>query len=587
MSTRWQVCIAMGLVLVGLGSASEAQMTVMLKSEKGYVGTAISGRVEAHDDRVNRSCVFYLEDHGDAGNGERYVALKDAYSNKYLVGQDDGSVYSNRDQRGAWETWTMIDNGNGTFAFRSDSGKYLVADEDHALRANRDGIGPWESFAIERAQHKGCWDEAAQQEWETNDDGSARCGLPALIDNWACGTIKSASLKALFFSGPRTLRDCPGDPTGLTKQALCFKSDGSRNCETGPSPIPFFAPPWQTRTFDQNPTPMIVGGDAAAEFDGQTSLTIGRYRLPSAFFISMDIDQIDSVERWRHLLELGAVEHGWNAPLRIETGEEGELYVALGNGSASVEATFEQVWSRGSGVQLEFAYDHARRAGNLYGESGYIGTLVADLDPSAVDGTLIAGSHKGTERFFEGQVNAVLVDPNGRDAGRNPGALNLRSGWLGFGGSRALNVSQGGIDYMLSDQGNFTVKAEVLVNASSQWNHLIELGTPQYGWNAPLRIEIGNAGEWYVAMGDGSAFTEQVFQGSWSHGDWVNFHFSFDSGSQTGSFYENGVHLGDMQVPTEGVSLAGQLILGGYRGQDRFFSGEMRNLYIGQGASAP
>lgn len=106
-------------------------------------------------------------------------------------------------------------------------------------------------------------------------------------------------------------------------------------------------------------------------------------------------------------------------------------------------------------------------------------------------------------------------------------------------------------------------------------------------WNAPLRIEVGNEGEWYVSMGDGSSFTEQVFQGSWSYGDWVNFHFSFDGGSQTGSLFENGVHLGDIQVVSEGISLAGQLILGSFRGQERFFSGEMRGLYIGEGASKP
>ncbi len=52
-------------------------------------------------------------------------------------------VYANRPQVGDWETWTLIDNNDGTVSFKSFNGNFLSAELGGgvALYANRTSIG--------------------------------------------------------------------------------------------------------------------------------------------------------------------------------------------------------------------------------------------------------------------------------------------------------------------------------------------------------------------------------------------------------------------------------------------------------------
>jgi hypothetical protein len=59
-------------------------------------------------------------------------------------------VYANRPQVGDWETWTVVDNNDGTVSFKSFNGNYLSAEQGGgvALYANRTTIGNWEKFYL-------------------------------------------------------------------------------------------------------------------------------------------------------------------------------------------------------------------------------------------------------------------------------------------------------------------------------------------------------------------------------------------------------------------------------------------------------
>ncbi len=67
-------------------------------------------------------------------------------------GGGGNDVYANRPTVGDWETWTLIDNNDGTVSFQSFNGNYLSAQlgggSGAALYANRTAIGSWEKFYV-------------------------------------------------------------------------------------------------------------------------------------------------------------------------------------------------------------------------------------------------------------------------------------------------------------------------------------------------------------------------------------------------------------------------------------------------------
>ena len=84
-----------------------------------------------------------------------------------------------------------------------------------------------------------------------------------------------------------------------------------------------------------------------------------------------------------------------------------------------------------------------------------------------------------------------------------------------FDGSTSSTVALGTLP------ASFTVSAEVRVGASSQWQHVIEFGGVEHGNDAPFRLEVGNEGQWYVAVGDGASFSAADIQGAWNYGSWT------------------------------------------------------------------
>ena len=131
---------------------------------------------------------------------------------------------------------------------------------------------------------------------------------------------------------------------------------------------------------------------------------------------------------------------------------------------------------------------------------------------------------------------------------------------------------------------DFSFEAEVRIDASNQWRHLVEVGGVEYVWNSPFRLEVGNEGEWYFCVGDGASYQEAYFSGAWRYGDWVKVLFTYVNG--VGKFYENGVLLHEAAF-NKNVAIPGSLIVGSFQGDNRFFQGAMKNGRIVAGELAP
>lgn len=78
------------------------------------------------------------------------IMLK-ASNNKYLCVEIDSLVYANRESGSVWETFILIDLGNGRCAIKAHTGLYLCAEMDkkQEITASRKSIGSWETFTIE------------------------------------------------------------------------------------------------------------------------------------------------------------------------------------------------------------------------------------------------------------------------------------------------------------------------------------------------------------------------------------------------------------------------------------------------------
>ena len=130
--------------------------------------------------------------------------------------------------------------------------------------------------------------------------------------------------------------------------------------------------------------------------------------------------------------------------------------------------------------------------------------------------------------------------------------------------------------YTLTPQ--FYVRAHVRVDASEQWNHIVEIGSQEYEWNGPLRVEVGEEGQWYVSVGDGQTYSEIALTGNWTYGEWVLLEVEYKGG--TIRLWENGEHLGSKEAGLQVDSVSGELNIGNFARGGRYFKGALRNLRI-------
>ncbi|WP_432990985.1 LamG-like jellyroll fold domain-containing protein [Dactylosporangium sp. CA-233914] len=102
---------------------------------------------------ANRTAVGLWEsfDILDLGNGK--VALLSHANNLYVTAENGGAaaLIANRTTVGSWETFTLIHNSDGSVSFLANANNmYVTADNGGAnpLIANRTAIGPWEEFDL-------------------------------------------------------------------------------------------------------------------------------------------------------------------------------------------------------------------------------------------------------------------------------------------------------------------------------------------------------------------------------------------------------------------------------------------------------
>ena len=80
-----------------------------------------------------------------------HIALR-ASNGQYVCAEGGGGreVVANRNAIGPWETFGLINRGNGNIALRASNGQYVVAENGGGgvVRANRNAIGPWETFGL-------------------------------------------------------------------------------------------------------------------------------------------------------------------------------------------------------------------------------------------------------------------------------------------------------------------------------------------------------------------------------------------------------------------------------------------------------
>ncbi|CAM4830302.1 unnamed protein product [Rotaria magnacalcarata] len=80
------------------------------------------------------------------------VALKSHANGKYVCAENsgDGPLIANRSQVSSWETFTLVNRGDGKVAFVAVNGKYVCADNfgNSELVANRTSVDSWETFDL-------------------------------------------------------------------------------------------------------------------------------------------------------------------------------------------------------------------------------------------------------------------------------------------------------------------------------------------------------------------------------------------------------------------------------------------------------
>lgn len=129
----WALAGALGLATTLIGSEPDPNQ---------------HGHIWANRDTAAQWESFIMATIGN-GNKVSLLSWQGLFSAQNGGGND---VYANRPQVGDWETWTFVDNNDGTISFRSFNGNYLSAQQGGgdgmAVYVNRTTIGTWEKFIL-------------------------------------------------------------------------------------------------------------------------------------------------------------------------------------------------------------------------------------------------------------------------------------------------------------------------------------------------------------------------------------------------------------------------------------------------------
>jgi hypothetical protein len=131
------------------------QKKIALQAHNGQYVCAEGGggrEVVANRDRIRSWETFKLIELGDGK-----IALQ-AHNGQYVCAEGGGGreVVANRDRIGRWETFKLIELGDGKIALQAHNGQYVCAEGGggREVVANRDRIGRWETFKLELLGNK-------------------------------------------------------------------------------------------------------------------------------------------------------------------------------------------------------------------------------------------------------------------------------------------------------------------------------------------------------------------------------------------------------------------------------------------------
>ena len=151
-----------------------------------------------------------------------------------------------------------------------------------------------------------------------------------------------------------------------------------------------------------------------------------------------------------------------------------------------------------------------------------IGQLYELEKPDNSDGLLAYYPFNGNANDESGNGHHGVV--NGATLTNDRGGIASKA--YSFDGSNDyMNMGQ-----VLFPNNAFTVGLWVNATSSSQWKHVIENGTVANGFKGAFRFELGNPGESFVAVADGTTIIEPPngFSDSWTLNQWNYFTITYD-----------------------------------------------------------
>lgn len=165
--------------------------------------------------------------------------------------------------------------------------------------------------------------------------------------------------------------------------------------------------------------------DNVLDFDGANDHTNqGTLLHPNNQFTVEFWANIDNSWQWKHIVENGGVEEGFNAAYRVEIGAEGELYCALGNGGwFQSSGTLNLGWQYNEWNHYAYTYDGDTARVFLNGIEVHK-YHAGGVDITGGDGTVIFGSFQGGSRFYDGSLDEVRIWDAARTQQEIVGSMN-------------------------------------------------------------------------------------------------------------------------------------------------------------------
>jgi hypothetical protein len=128
---------------------------VTLYQHAGFNGASkvLTSDTPALPDFNDQTSSIVVEGGSTASEPSKKVALR-ASNGQYVCAEGSGGreVVANRNAIGPWETFTVIEGGNGHVALQANNGQYVCAEGSggREVVANRNAIGAWETFTLMR-----------------------------------------------------------------------------------------------------------------------------------------------------------------------------------------------------------------------------------------------------------------------------------------------------------------------------------------------------------------------------------------------------------------------------------------------------